>query len=76
MAMRIRLPFAGSYFHCHGIDLSLTHVIAAFLLLVLLAAYVGLTSLQIPQVNDKILHFFTFFLFTVSSFGTQSISPA
>ena len=39
---------------------------AAFLLLVLLAAYLGLSPVQIPQVNDKVLHFLTFFTLTVS----------
>lgn len=38
---------------------------AAFLLLVLLAAYLGLSSVQIPQVNDKALHALTFFALTV-----------
>lgn len=38
---------------------------AAFLLLCLLAAYLGLSSIQIPQVNDKALHALTFFALTV-----------
>lgn len=48
--MRIRLPFAGVFF-----------------LLLLLAGYAGLTSLQLDSlpVNDKVLHFVTFFLLTV-----------
>ncbi|KAL7910900.1 hypothetical protein GGI35DRAFT_445908 [Trichoderma velutinum] len=47
--MRIRLPFAG-----------------AFLLLLLLAGYAGLSSIQLgAYVNDKVLHFVTFFLLTV-----------
>ncbi|KAF4471982.1 hypothetical protein FALBO_1087 [Fusarium albosuccineum] len=47
--MRIRLPFAG-----------------VFLLLLFISAYAGLTTLQLGQyVNDKVLHFFTFFLLTV-----------
>ncbi|KAL9103958.1 MAG: hypothetical protein Q9163_001064 [Psora crenata] len=37
-----------------------------FILLFLLAAYLGLGSLQIPQVDAKILHFITFFLLTVT----------
>jgi len=46
--MRIRLPFAG-----------------AFLFFVATAAYAGLTSLQVDSVvNDKVLHFLTFFLLT------------
>jgi len=46
--MRIRLPFAG-----------------AFLFLLLAAGYAGLTALQVDAVvNDKILHFLTFFLLT------------
>ncbi|KAK1248434.1 hypothetical protein MKX08_006654 [Trichoderma sp. CBMAI-0020] len=47
--MRIRLPFAG-----------------IFLLLLLLAGYAGLSTLQLGSyVNDKVLHFVTFFLLTV-----------
>ncbi|CZT42671.1 hypothetical protein WAI453_006891 [Rhynchosporium graminicola] len=46
--MRIRLPFAG-----------------AFLFLVATSAYAGLSSLQIsPLINDKVLHFLTFFILT------------
>ncbi|KAI1097452.1 hypothetical protein F4804DRAFT_327596 [Jackrogersella minutella] len=48
--MRIRLPFAGIFF-----------------LLCLLAGYAGLSSLQLDTiVNDKVLHFLTFFLLTVA----------
>ncbi|KAI1210208.1 uncharacterized protein F4807DRAFT_73090 [Annulohypoxylon truncatum] len=48
--MRIRLPFAGVFF-----------------LLCLLAGYAGLSSLQLDTiVNDKVLHFITFFLLTVA----------
>jgi len=47
--MRIRLPFAG-----------------AFLFLLLAAAYAGLSALQVDAVvNDKVLHFFTFFFLTI-----------
>ncbi|ROT35783.1 hypothetical protein SODALDRAFT_320291 [Sodiomyces alkalinus F11] len=47
--MRIRLPFAGLFF-----------------VLLLVAAYVGLSSFHVePYVNDKVLHFLTFFLLTV-----------
>ncbi|KAK1968379.1 VanZ like family protein [Colletotrichum sublineola] len=47
--MRIRLPFAGVFFA-----------------LLLIAGYAGLTSLQLGQyVNDKVLHFGTFFLLTI-----------
>ncbi|KAH9214990.1 hypothetical protein DL95DRAFT_523541 [Leptodontidium sp. 2 PMI_412] len=46
--MRIRLPFAG-----------------AFLFLAATAAYAGLSSLQIsPIIDDKLLHFLTFFILT------------
>ncbi|KAH7369796.1 hypothetical protein BKA65DRAFT_521787 [Rhexocercosporidium sp. MPI-PUGE-AT-0058] len=46
--MRIRLPFAG-----------------AFLFLAATAAYAGLSSLQIsPLIDDKLLHFLTFFILT------------
>ena len=34
----------------------------------LLSAYVGLTPLSISAINDKLLHFFDFFLLTVSIF--------
>lgn len=38
----------------------------AFFILLLIAAYAGLTPLQLGQyVNDKVLHFLTFFLLTV-----------
>ncbi|XXH01999.1 hypothetical protein Hte_008363 [Hypoxylon texense] len=48
--MRIRLPFAGVFF-----------------LLCLLAGYVGLSSLQLDTIiNDKVLHFLTFFLLTTA----------
>ncbi|MCJ1424975.1 hypothetical protein MMC29_002863 [Sticta canariensis] len=57
MAMRIRLPFAGRYS---------TALTATFILLLLVAAYVGLTSVQIPQINDRVLHFLTFFLLTIT----------
>ncbi|KZL72054.1 hypothetical protein CI238_00834 [Colletotrichum incanum] len=47
--MRIRLPFAGVFFA-----------------LLLVAGYAGLTSLQLGQyVNDKVLHFGTFFVLTI-----------
>ncbi|KAF6219263.1 hypothetical protein HO133_005088 [Letharia lupina] len=38
----------------------------AFVLVLLGAAYLGLGSTQIPQVNDKVLHFLTFFLLTTA----------
>ena len=38
----------------------------AFIFLSLLAAYVGFTALQIPQVSDKVLHFLTFFLLSIT----------
>ncbi|CAK7244486.1 MAG: hypothetical protein STHCBS139747_006027 [Sporothrix thermara] len=48
--MRIRLPFAGIFF-----------------LLLVVAGYAGLSSLQLNSiVNDKILHFITFFVLTVA----------
>ncbi|CAF9924718.1 hypothetical protein IMSHALPRED_006276 [Imshaugia aleurites] len=40
--------------------------LSAFLLLLLGAAYLGLSSIQVPQVNDKVLHFLTFFLLTTA----------
>lgn len=47
--MRIRLPFAGAFF-----------------VLLLIAAYAGLSPLQLGEyVNDKVLHFLTFFFLTV-----------
>ena len=38
----------------------------AFLFLTLAAAYLGFSALQIPQVNDKVLHFIAFFLLTIA----------
>ena len=38
----------------------------AFVLVLLGAAYLGFGSIQIAQVNDKILHFLTFFLLTIT----------
>ena len=38
----------------------------AFIFLLLAAAYLGLSSIQIPQINDKVLHFVTFFLLTIA----------
>ena len=46
--------------------LFLTLCTVAFIVLSLLASYLGLSSIQIPQVNDKFLHLFTFFLLTLS----------
>lgn len=41
-------------------------LLGVFLLLLLIAAYAGLTSIQLGQyVNDKVLHFTTFFALTV-----------
>jgi len=36
----------------------------AFLFLILVAAWLGLSTFQLPEVNDKLLHFVTFFLIT------------
>ncbi|KAM0324820.1 hypothetical protein ACHAQA_007786 [Verticillium albo-atrum] len=48
--MRIRLPFAGTFF-----------------VLLVVAAYVGLTPLHLETyINDKVLHFLTFFLLTTA----------
>ena len=41
-------------------------ILGAFLFLTLLAAYLGLTAIHIPQLNDKFLHFVTFFLLTIT----------
>ncbi|KAL9043850.1 MAG: hypothetical protein Q9214_002974 [Letrouitia sp. 1 TL-2023] len=38
----------------------------AFLLLLLLAAYLDLSSVQVPQVNNKALHFVTYFALTIT----------
>ncbi|KAK4697391.1 hypothetical protein P7C71_g684, partial [Lecanoromycetidae sp. Uapishka_2] len=38
----------------------------AFLVFLLGAAYLALSSVQVPQVNDKILHFITFFILTLT----------
>ncbi|KAI9829577.1 MAG: hypothetical protein M1819_006082 [Sarea resinae] len=37
----------------------------AFLLLLLIAAYLGLSTIQISLINDKILHFLTFLILTI-----------
>lgn len=41
-------------------------IAGAFLVVLLAAAYLGLGSVQVPQINDKILHFTTFFLLTLT----------
>jgi hypothetical protein len=49
---------------------------AAFVVLCLIAAYLGLTPNVIPEYgqSDKGLHFVTFFLLTVGSFSSSSSS--
>ncbi|KFY19693.1 hypothetical protein V491_04282, partial [Pseudogymnoascus sp. VKM F-3775] len=57
--MRIRLPFAAP-------DKADAIPKGAFLFLLLAAAYLGLSSLQLAlHINDKALHFLTFFLLTL-----------
>ncbi|KAI1056874.1 hypothetical protein LB507_002014 [Fusarium sp. FIESC RH6] len=71
--MRIRLPVAEVDYHLIAIDTMLYtmgdidySLSGVFLLLLLIAAYAGLTSIQLGQyVNDKVLHFITFFIITV-----------
>ncbi|GAB1317551.1 VanZ domain-containing protein [Madurella fahalii] len=56
--MRIRLPFAG-----------------VFALLLLLAGYAGLSTLQVDAVvNDKVLHFVTFFALTLAFYWVVDTS--
>lgn len=73
--MRIRLPFAGKTQLCFSAA-TVPHSLAApaltpflpgvFCLLLLVAGYAGLTSLQLGvYINDKVLHLLTFFLLTV-----------
>jgi len=76
--IRVRKPFAGAYIYfayCNNntvahisITLLTLYLIAAFVALCLIAAYLGLTPNKIPQYgqSDKGLHFVTFFLLTVS----------
>ena len=65
--MRIRYPFAGNCFKVPGINKPLISVsIGAFVVLTLGTTYLSLSSIQIPQVNDKALHFLTFFVLTVA----------
>ena len=68
--MRIRFPFAGETFIL-SIPCPLPSLLkynpGAFLFFLLGAAYLGLSSgLQVPQVNDKVLHFVTFFILTLT----------
>lgn len=66
--MRIRFSFAGtSAFQAAVQKLHLLiATTGAFLLLLLLAAYAGLSKIQLGHlINDKLLHFLTFFLLTV-----------
>ena len=72
--MRIRIPFASKKLDNRTTlpskqrlaVLTVVFVTGAFLILLLGSAYVGLTSFQIPGINDKALHFVTFFLLTLS----------
>jgi len=43
---------------------------AGFAAICLLAAYAGLTSLELSPTNDKVLHFLTFFVLTVTFYWT------
>jgi len=68
-SMRIRTPFAGE---CCDFQRDFANRAdnfpAAFGTLVVFAGYIGLAPLTIPTLyrhDDKILHFFTFFLLTV-----------
>ncbi|MCJ1454690.1 hypothetical protein MMC28_005043 [Mycoblastus sanguinarius] len=47
---------------------------SAFALLLLGSAYLGFTSVQVPQVNDKVLHFLTFFLLTITFYWVLDTS--
>ena len=60
------------HIHFHAASIA-NFSIAAFVVLCLIAAYLGLTPNQIPQYgqSDKGLHFVTFFLLTVSSFSAS-----
>ena len=44
----------------------LNNATGAFAALVIISAYLGFTSYEVPAVNDKALHFIAFFLLTVS----------
>ena len=76
--MRIRTPFAGKHrnFSMRIGETELTPFPAAFGTLVVFAGYIGLAPLTIPTLyrhDDKILHFFTFFLLTVGELDKTSI---
>jgi len=70
-SMRIRTPFAGKYRNPRytlASRATADKFTAAFGTLVVFAGYIGLAPLTIPTLyrhDDKILHFFTFFLLTV-----------
>jgi hypothetical protein len=75
--MRIRTPFAGRYrdYQC-ALANRADSFPAAFGTLVVFAGYIGLAPLTIPTLyrhDDKILHFFTFFLLTVCELIETSI---
>lgn len=74
--LRIRKPFAGTSTTTSAVNggrnarckhANATHTTAAFALLLLAAAYLGLSTQKIPSYgqSDKGLHFITFFLLTV-----------
>ena len=72
--MRIRYPFAGKFPAFAQSSASdppqkshpNLYPPGVFILVLLGAAYLGLAPLQIPQVNDKLLHFLTFFVLTLT----------
>lgn len=40
--------------------------LGAFFITLLTAGWLGFTSIQVPQLNDKVLHFLTFFVLTLT----------
>lgn len=72
--IRVRKPFAGKQTYLRAsccIVAKLTIPPAAFVVLCLISAYLGLAPNKIPQYgqSDKGLHFVTFFILTVSSYN-------
>jgi VanZ family protein len=64
--MRVRLPFAGSSIPQIEACTTLADIpLGAFLFFLATAGYAGLSALQVDaMINDKLLHFLTFFILT------------
>jgi hypothetical protein len=75
--IRVRKQFAGKCRRRTAYKLIANTATAAFVVLCLIAAYLGLTPNVIPEYgqSDKGLHFVTFFLLTVGSFKSYHMLP-